>query len=88
MILRAAVFAGLSLAAPAAFSQQAQTTDKFESATEGGGSKSMSNLLSEGYEIKASVPNGTKYIVFMQKDKSAYACEFVTLTRSRCGSIN
>ena len=48
----------------------------------------MSSLLSNGYEIKAAVPNGTRYIVFLQKDKSAFACEFVTLTKSRCGSIN
>ncbi|ASY68422.1 MULTISPECIES: hypothetical protein [Sinorhizobium] len=49
---------------------------------------SMATLLSKGYEIKAAVANGTRYIVFMQKDQSAYACEFVTLTKSRCGSIN
>jgi len=24
----------------------------------------------------------------LQKDQSAYACEFVSLTKSRCGSIN
>ncbi|WP_018239394.1 hypothetical protein [Ensifer sp. BR816] len=49
---------------------------------------SMAGLLSKGYEIKAAVANGTRYIVFLQKDQSAYACEFVTLTKSRCGSIN
>ncbi|KQY19220.1 hypothetical protein ASD32_07655 [Rhizobium sp. Root483D2] len=48
----------------------------------------MGRLLSQGYEIRAAVPNGTRYIVFLQKDQSAYACEFVTLTTSRCGSIN
>ncbi|MQV98372.1 hypothetical protein U8C37_07060 [Sinorhizobium medicae] len=48
----------------------------------------MSSLLSKGYEIKAAVNNGTRYIVFLQKDQSAYACEFVSLTKSRCGSIN
>ena len=40
----------------------------------------MGRLLSQGYEIRAAVPNGTRYIVFLQKDQSAYACEFVTLT--------
>ncbi|PND20756.1 hypothetical protein CN934_13745 [Ensifer sp. MMN_5] len=47
----------------------------------------MPALLSRGYEIKAAV-NGARYIVFLQKDQSAYACEFVSLTKSRCGSIN
>jgi len=85
-MLRSVVLAGLLAAAPAAFAQQAQTDGAIS--TQGGGSRSMRDLLSEGYEIKTSVPNGTKFIVFMQKDKSAYACEFVSLTKSRCGSIN
>jgi hypothetical protein len=85
-MLRAVVFAAVISVAPIAFAQQAQTDGAIS--TQGGGSRSMKDLLSEGYEIKSSVPSGTKFIVFMQKDKSAYACEFVTLTRSRCGSIN
>ena len=48
----------------------------------------MADLLGKGYEIKAAVPNGGKFIVFMQKDQSAYACEFQSLTGTRCGSIN
>jgi hypothetical protein len=48
----------------------------------------MADLVSRGYEIKAAVPNGGKFIVFMQKDQSAYACEFSSLTGTRCGSIN
>ncbi len=48
----------------------------------------MAELVSRGYEIKAAVPNGGKFIVFMQKDQSAYACEFQSLTGTRCGSIN
>ena len=48
----------------------------------------MTDLLGKGYQIKAAVPNGGKFIVFMQKDQSAYACEFQSLTGSRCGSIN
>jgi hypothetical protein len=49
---------------------------------------SMAELVSRGYEIKTAVPNGGKFIVFMQKDQSAYACEFSSLTNTRCGSIN
>ncbi len=48
----------------------------------------MADLVSRGYEIKAAVPNGGKFVVFMQKDQSAYACEFLSLTDTRCGSIN
>ena len=51
-------------------------------------SATMASLIAQGYEIKAAVPNGTKFIVFLQKDKSAYACEFSTLASSRCGSLN
>ena len=51
-------------------------------------SATMGQLASQGYEIKAAVPNGSKFIVFLQKEKSAYACEFASLANSRCGSIN
>jgi hypothetical protein len=53
-----------------------------------GGDSTMGDLLSRGYEIKAAVPNGGKFVVFMQKDQSAYACEFSSLTNTRCGSLN
>ena len=53
-----------------------------------GAEATMADLVTRGYEIKAAVPNGGKFIVFMQKDKSAYACEFQSLTGTRCGSIN
>ncbi|MDP9811787.1 hypothetical protein J2W42_004652 [Rhizobium tibeticum] len=49
---------------------------------------SMGDLLSKGYEIKAAVPNGGKFVVFLQKDQSAYACEMKSLTASQCGTIN
>jgi len=49
---------------------------------------SMGELLSKGYQIKAAVPNGSKFVVFMQKDQSAYACEMQSLTASRCGTLN
>ena len=49
----------------------------------------MAELLQSGYEIKASVPSGSdKLIIFMQNDKSAYACEFTNVEKTRCGSIN
>ena len=86
-MIRTIVAAGMVFAAPVASAQQDQAQVSGGS-TVSGGSRSMSDLLSDGYEIKASVPNGTKFIVFMQKEKSAYACEFVTLTKTRCGSIN
>lgn len=75
------------LAAASAFAQETapKSTDPAISGSSGSG---MGRLLSQGYEIRAAVPNGTRYIVFLQKDQSAYACEFVTLTTSRCGSIN
>ncbi|MDM9619715.1 hypothetical protein [Rhizobium sp. S96] len=49
---------------------------------------SMGDLLSKGYEIKAAVPNGGKFVVFLQKDQSAYACEMKSLTASQCGALN
>lgn len=53
-----------------------------------GTSASMGELLKQGFEIKAAVPSGTtKLIIFMQKEKSAYACEFTNLANTRCGSI-
>lgn len=51
-------------------------------------SANMAELIKRGYEIKAAVPNGSKFIVFLQKENSAYACEFASLQNSRCGSIN
>ncbi|MBW8444956.1 MAG: hypothetical protein K0M49_04945 [Arenimonas sp.] len=53
-----------------------------------GSSTSMGDLIKQGYEIKSTVSNGSKLIVFLQKENSAYACEFTSLTNSRCGSIN
>ena len=49
---------------------------------------SMGQLLDDGYEIRATAPNGSRYVVFMQKDKSAYACEFVNVSATRCRPIN
>ncbi len=63
-------------------------TSAFAQSSSGGESVSMKSLLNRGFEIKAAAPNGSKYVVFLQKDKAAYACEFVTLKTSRCGAIN
>ncbi|NLR95707.1 hypothetical protein HGP17_02520 [Rhizobium sp. P38BS-XIX] len=52
------------------------------------GDSTIAELLSRGYQIKTAVPNGAKFVVFMQKDQSAYACEFSSLTNTRCGSLN
>ncbi|KQV82770.1 hypothetical protein [Rhizobium sp. Root1220] len=49
---------------------------------------SMGDLLSKGYEIKAAIPNGGKFVVFLQKDQSAYACDMKSLTASQCGALN
>jgi hypothetical protein len=49
---------------------------------------SMGQLLSDGYEIKAAVPNGKSFVVFLQKDSTGYACEMANLSRSVCGKIN
>lgn len=51
-------------------------------------SASMAKLIQDGYEIKSSTWAGSKMFVFLQKDKSAYACEFVNVTNTRCGAIN
>ncbi|NTF48094.1 hypothetical protein [Rhizobium rhizogenes] len=61
---------------------------KGDNAIPPGTESTMADLVSRGYEIKAAVPNGGKFVVFMQKDQSAYACEFLSLTDTRCGSIN
>ncbi len=51
-------------------------------------SATMGELVGQGYEIKAAAPNGSRYVVFMQKDKSAYACEFVNTAQTQCRQIN
>ncbi|MDH4441875.1 MAG: hypothetical protein QE284_16005 [Rhizobium sp.] len=52
------------------------------------GTVSMAQLIQDGYEIKSSSWTGSKLFVFLQKDNSAYACEFANVTNTRCGSIN
>ncbi len=70
-----------SMMAGGAFAQSSGISSETSSAN-------MADLIKQGYEIKAAVPNGSKFIVFLQKEKSAYACEFASLASSRCGSIN
>lgn len=76
--------AGFLMLATAASAQDSVSSE----ASAGMRGGSMAELVAKGYEIKAAVANGTRYIVFLQKDQSAYACEFVSVTKSRCGSIN
>jgi hypothetical protein len=66
----------------------AQETGETSEAVSGASASGMGSLLAKGYEIRAAVQNGQRYIVFLQKEKSAFACGFVSLTKSRCGSIN
>jgi len=75
-----AVFTGALLVASAAHAQQSGS-DPVNAFTVG-------ELVSQGFEIKAAAPNGNRYVVFMQNDKSAYACEFVNVTTTRCRQIN
>ncbi len=79
MILRLFFTSALVLSAGSVFAQ---------TQTSGTSTTSMKQLLEEGYEIKTAVPNGSKFVVFMQKEQSAYACEFVSVTQTRCGAIN
>jgi len=80
-MMRMALIASLVLASGAALAQDA--TDATASA-EG---SSMGTLISEGYEIKAAVPNGKRFVVFLQKDNEGYACDMANLTASQCGKI-
>ena len=64
------------------------TTSSSSSSSNVQASTTMKDLLAQGYEIKSAVPNGQKFVIFMQKEQSAYACEFVSLTSSKCGAIN
>ncbi|MGV8939170.1 MAG: hypothetical protein ACOH2J_18775 [Allorhizobium sp.] len=81
MMLRRMLTVAWMMAASGALAQESGISSSNVSAT-------MASLIAQGYEIKAAVPNGTKFIVFLQKDKSAYACEFSNLASSRCGSLN
>jgi opacity protein-like surface antigen len=74
----------MALAAPAL----AEDLPNASTSSGDGATARMADLLKDGYEIKAAVPNGKKFIVFLQKDTTAYVCEFSSLNNSRCGAIN
>jgi hypothetical protein len=74
----------LTFAIPANVS--AQETDPGVTSGDAVG-QTVTELMAKGYEIKAAVPNGTKFMVFLQKDKSAVVCEFATLAKSQCGVL-
>jgi hypothetical protein len=80
-MLRLALVAGLVLVSGAVFAQ-----DTADQATSVEGA-SMGTLISEGFEIKAAVPNGKRFVVFLQKDNEGYACEMANLGASQCGKI-
>lgn len=77
----------LGLLVVSTHSVSAQTFDTGADSARGSDAN-MADLLSKDYEIKSAVPNGSKLIVFMQKGKSGYACEFVNVAKTRCASIN
>ena len=79
-----AVTGGVTVLATCAFAQSIGSGAD----TGRGSDATMAELLSKEYEIKSAVPNGSKLIVFMQKGKSGYACEFVNVAKTRCASIN
>ena len=76
----ALAIAAVLFAAAAAHAQQAEEAPIVSS--------TMGELASQGYQIKAAAPNGSRYVVFMQNDKTAYACEFVNTTTTQCRQIN
>ncbi len=80
-MLRALVALLICLGATQAVAQESSVTSSRDSV-------SMANLIKDGYEIKSSSWTGSKLFVFLQKDNSAYACEFANVTNTRCGSIN
>ncbi len=52
------------------------------------GGDTVGALVAEGYEIRAAVQNAGRFVLFLQKDKTAYACDFATVSSSRCEQIN
>jgi hypothetical protein len=63
----------------------AQEDNTAKPATDG---STIGQLIADGYEIKAAVPNGKRFVLFLQKDKTGYACEMAGLSTSQCGKIN
>lgn len=88
-LLLSLVMTGSAFAQDAAVNPDEISSTDSASASAPGATATMKELLDSGYEIKAAVPSGTsKVIIFMQNEKSAYACEFSNVENTRCGSIN
>lgn len=76
------------LCAPLA-AQEAETPNTITTTDTQGDGVSMGSLIDKGYQIKAAVPSGDgKLIIFLQNEKTAYACEFTNLANTRCGTVN
>ncbi len=87
--LLASLLLGVAFSASAADNNTVDGSKETVEASTPGATATMQELLDSGYEIKAAVPSGTsKVIIFMQNEKSAYACEFTNVENTRCGSIN
>lgn len=77
----------ITLVALAASTASVYAQNADPTGTSGAAASTMAKLLADGYEIKGTAQASSRYIVFMQKEKSAYACQFVTVTTTRCGLI-
>ena len=76
-------------AAPVFAADSSASSSDAGSSDSAGEAVPMAKLIDQGYEIKSAVPSGTgKLIVFVQKEKSAYACEFVNTANTQCRPIN
>jgi hypothetical protein len=82
-MIKVALAASAILLATVAFAQEDEQKPAANS-----DSSTLGQLIAQGYEIKAAVPNGKRFVVFLQKDSTGYACEMTGLSTSRCGKIN
>lgn len=82
-MIKVALAASAILLATVAFAQE----DEQKPAKSSDGS-TIGQLIAQGYEIKAAVPNGKRFVVFLQQDSTGYACEMTGLSTSQCGKIN
>jgi hypothetical protein len=80
-MIKVALAASAICLATVAFAQE----DEQKPAADG---TTIGELIAQGYEIKAAVPNGKRFVVFLQKDSTGYACEMSGLSTSQCGKIN
>ena len=80
--------AAVLLAAASVVPALAQQSTASGNAANASGGETVGSLVAEGYEIKAAAPNADRFVVFLQKGGTAYACDFVTVRNSRCEQIN